>query len=398
MKMQAVIMAAGKSTRTYPLTMNKPKPLLKVLDRTVLEHNLDQLDGLVDEVIIVVGFMKEAIMDKFGDKYKRMKLTYVVQKEQLGTGHALQCAKSFINERFIVLNGDDIVSRIDIAALIDNHDYAILVKEVEDVTRFGAVMIEKDRVKGIVEKPSTNISKYANVAVYLFDIDVFRIELQKSARGEFEITDYVTELAKKGKMEFEVIKGAWLPIGYPWNYLEANVEMLKQFEESRIDKSAKIEEGVTMKGVVVVGKNTLIRSGTYIEGPVFIGDECEVGPHAYLRKETILMDKVRTRAEIIDSVLMDGVTAKHACYIGHSVIGENTNVAAGTITADYRHDSGHNHTLVNGKKVDTGRKKLGAFIGDNVRLGIGTLIYPGRKIWPNKTTLPGQVVKEDIVD
>jgi bifunctional UDP-N-acetylglucosamine pyrophosphorylase/glucosamine-1-phosphate N-acetyltransferase len=397
--MQAVIMAAGKSTRTYPLTVNRPKPLLKVLGKTILEHNLDQLDGLVDEVIIVVGFMKESVMDRFGDKYGKMKLTYAVQKEQLGTGHALQAAKPFIKDRFIVMNGDDLFSRIDIAALIDNHDYAMLVKEVPDVAgRFGAVVVENNKVKRIVEKPDTNISKYANIGLYLFDSDVFRIEIQKTARGEYEITDYVTELAKKGKMEFEVIRGNWLPVSYPWNYLEANVALLNQFEESKIDKSAVIEDNVVMDGVVIVGKNTIIKSGTYIEGPVFIGDDCEVGPHAYLRKETILMDKVRTRAEIVDSVLMDGVTAKHACYIGHSVIGENTNIAAGTITADYRHDAGHNHTLVNGKKVDTGRKKLGAFIGDNVKLGIGTLTYPGRKIWPNKNTLPGQVVKEDIVD
>jgi bifunctional UDP-N-acetylglucosamine pyrophosphorylase/glucosamine-1-phosphate N-acetyltransferase len=95
---------------------------------------------------------------------------------------------------------------------------------------------------------------------------------------------------------------------------------------------------------------------------------------------------------------MDKATAKHNSYIGHSVIGENCNIACGTVTADYRHDSKSNTTLVQGKKIDTGRRKLGAFIGDNVRTGIGTLIYPGRKIWPNKSTLPGQVVKEDIVD
>lgn len=392
--MQAVILAAGKSTRTHPLTVGRPKPLLKVLGRTMLEHNLDQLEGLVDEVILIVGFGKDLIIERFGQAYKGMKLLYVEQKEQLGTGHALQSAQQVLSEKFIVLNGDDLYSKRDIAAMMD-HDYAVLVREVEDVTRFGAVVVEDSKVKGIVEKPDENISRYANAGAYVFDTDIFRIELKKTGRGEFEITDYVTELARMGRMDFEVVRGRWLSVGYPWNYLEANVALLREIEDKSVDDSVEIEDNVTMKGVVVIGKGSVIKSGTYIEGPVFIGEGCEVGPGAYLRKDTVLMDGVRTRAEIVDSVLMDGVTAKHSSYIGHSVLGENTNVAAGTVTADYRHDGQNNTTLVKGRKVDTGRRKLGAFIGDGVRLGIGTMIYPGRKIWPGRTTLPGEVVKED---
>jgi bifunctional UDP-N-acetylglucosamine pyrophosphorylase/glucosamine-1-phosphate N-acetyltransferase len=394
MNMQAVILAAGKSTRTYPLTVNRPKPLLKVLDKTMLEHNLDQLHGLVDEVIIIVGFKKDMIIERFGSFYKGMKLLYAEQKEQLGTGHALMAAKEFLKGKFIALNGDDLYARVDIARLIE-HDYAMLVQEVEDVTRFGAVVVEADKVKKIVEKPDTNISKYANIGAYVFDPDVFAIELEKTERGEFELTDYVTAIAKMGKMEYEVVKGYWLSVGYPWNYLEANVALLRMIEKSSKDKSAVIEDNVTMKGVVVIGKNTVIKSGTYIEGPVFISDDCVIGPNAYIRPDSIIMDKVRTRSELYDVVLMDGVTAKHASYIAHSVIGDNTNIAAGLITADYRHDGKANWTLIKGNKHDTGRRKLGTFMGEDVTTGIGTLIYPGRKIWPGKMTLPGEVVKED---
>ncbi len=394
--MQAVIMAAGKSTRTYPLTVNRPKPLLEVLDRTILEHNLDQLEGLVDEVIIIVGFKKDMIIERFGASYKGLKLLYAEQKEQLGTGHALMTARQFLKEKFIVLYGDDLYSRRDLAAVVE-HDYAMLVRKVDDVTPFGAVMIEDGKVKRIVEKPDTHISDYANSGGFVFDTDIFRIELEKTVRGEYELTDYATALAKQGKLEYELIQGFWLPIGYPWNYLEANVAMLRQIETSSIDKTATIEDGVTIKGTVIIGKNTIVRAGTYIEGPVYIGADCEVGPHAYLRKDTILLDGVRTRAEIIDSVLMKGATAKHSCYLGHSVIGERTNVGAGTVTADYRHDGKNNMTLIKGAKVDSGRRKLGAFIGDDVALGIGTMTYPGRKIWPGKTTLPGQVVDKDIM-
>lgn len=394
--MQAVILAAGKSTRTYPLTVNTPKPMLKVLDKTIMEHNLDQLVGLVDEVIVIVGFQKDMIIDRFGASYKSLKLFYAEQKQQLGTGHALQTARDFLKEKFIVLNGDDLYERIDLARMLE-HDYAVLVREVDSVAkRFGAVVVEGDKVKQLVEKPDTDISKYANVGAYVFDPDIFSIELKKTERGEFEITDYVSALARMGKMEFEVVQGRWLPIGYPWNYLEANVAVLRELEHNDIDKSAIIEEGVTIKGNVLIGKNTVVKSGTYIEGPVFIGENCTIGPQAYIRKDTIIMDNVNTRSELYDVVLMDNVTAKHASYIAHSVIGPGCNIGAGTITADYRHDAGENWTMVKGMKINSGRRKLGAFLGDRVHTGIGTLIYPGRKLWPHCTTLPGEIVTKDI--
>lgn len=395
--MQAVILAAGKSTRTYPLTVGKPKPLLKVLDRTLLEHTLDQLKGLVEEVILIVGFGKEQIVEKFGSSYKGIKIFYAEQEEQLGTGHALMSAKSFLKGKFLVLNGDDLYNQSDLKALMA-HDYGILVSEVEDVTRFGAVVVEAGKVVKIVEKPAEKISRYVNTGAYVLNTDVFRIEIKKSERGEYELTDFITALARKGLVGYSVVQDFWLPIAYPWSYLEANVAMLKRLKKSSIDASAVIEDNVSMKGLVVIGRNTVIKSGTYIEGPVFIGDDCIVGPHAYIRKDTIIMDGVTTRAEMYDVVIMDGTTAKHPCYLAHSVIGENCNIGYNTVTADYRHDAGENWTLVNGNKVNSFRRKLGAFLGERVHTGIGTLIYPGRKIWPHCTTLPGEIVKKDITE
>src|SRR3989344_1124817 len=116
--MQAVIMAAGKSTRTYPLTLTRPKPLLPIANKPLLEHTLDNLHGTADEIILIVGYKKEMIRDKFGKSYKGMRLRYVNQKEQLGTGHALLMAKPFITGRFIVMAGDDLYSKQDIKACV----------------------------------------------------------------------------------------------------------------------------------------------------------------------------------------------------------------------------------------------------------------------------------------
>jgi bifunctional UDP-N-acetylglucosamine pyrophosphorylase/glucosamine-1-phosphate N-acetyltransferase len=389
-------LAAGRSTRTHPLTVNRPKPLLEVLGRTIVEHNLDQLDGLVEEVVLVVGFKREMIAEQLGSTYGRMKLTYVQQEQQLGTGHALLAARPYLADRFLVMNGDDLYSRADIEVLA-SCECGILVAEVDDITRFGAVLTSGDRVTRIVEKPPTALTNLANTGAYALHTDVLDFELARSERGEFEIVDFADQLAGEGRLTHVGVSDFWLPVSYPWNYLEANVHLLRRLSESRIDDSAVIEDGVTLKGTVVVGAGSVLRSGTYVEGPVYVGAGCEIGPHAYLRPDTILLDGVRTRAEVVDSVLMRNVTAKHSCYIGHSVFGEGCNIAAGTVTADYRHDAATNWSVVKDRKVDSGRRKLGAFVGDGVRLGIGTLIYPGRKIWPGLTTLPGEVVTADIV-
>jgi len=394
--MKAVIMAAGKGERCYPLTLTKPKPLLKIVNKTILEHNLEQLKGFVDEVIVVVGYKKEMIMNKVKKVYSGIKIKYVEQKKQLGTGNALMQAEKFVKGRFILMNGDDLFSREDIKNCL-RHKYCVLAKKVEDPERFGIVYLKNGFVKEIVEKSENPKSNLANTGLYVFDKKIFDIlnNINRTKRNEYEIPCAVNELAKNKNVYCEKVDDYWLPITYPWNYLEANVFMVEKMKKSQI--LGKIEPNVTIKGNVFVGEGTLIKAGTYIEGPAYIGNDCEIGPNAFIRKDTIIMDMVRTRAEIVDSVLMEGVTAKHNCYIGHSVVGENVNIGAGTITADYRHDAKDNMTIVNGKKIDSKRRKLGAFIGDNVNTGIGTLIYPGRKIWPGLGTLPGEIITKDKI-
>jgi UDP-N-acetylglucosamine diphosphorylase / glucose-1-phosphate thymidylyltransferase / UDP-N-acetylgalactosamine diphosphorylase / glucosamine-1-phosphate N-acetyltransferase / galactosamine-1-phosphate N-acetyltransferase len=390
---QAVILAAGRSTRTYPLTLTRPKPLLPVLNKPILQHNLEQLKGLVDEAIIIVGFMRERIEEQFGESFQGIKLRYIEQKDQLGTADAVRQAEPFLKGKFLVMCGDDLYSGEDIRRLSE-HKNGALVKEVQDPERFGVFVAEGDKAIRIIEKPKERISALANSGCYVFDRNIFSLlkAVEKSERGEYEITDAIGLLIPDG---FDVVKieDYWLPVSYPWNLVEANKFLLARMKGK---KEGTIEEGVHIKGEVSIGRGTVIRAGTVIEGPAMIGDDCVIGPSAYLRPGTVIGNRCVIRAEVVESVVMDDVKAKHHSYIGYSVIGKGCNIAAGTITADYRHDSGIHNTLVNGKKTGTGRKKLGAFLGDGVKTGINTSIYPGRKIWPGLGTLPGQIVKQDI--
>ena len=390
---QAVIMAAGKSTRTWPLTLTKPKPLLKVMNKEIIKHNLDALQGLVGEVIIIVGFKKEMIIEEIGHKYGRLKIRYAEQKTQLGTGHALKCVERLIKGKFIVIGGDDIFSKKDIKACL-RHKYAVLGCKVEDPGRFGVFVVKGKEVKKVVEKPKKFVSGIANAGLYVFDKSVFKFKLRKSQRGEYEIVDYINALIKKERVVCEKVKGRWLSVGNPWDLIEANSVLVSEIKN---DIKGKVEKNVIVKGKLKAGKGTEILSGTYIKGNVIIGENCLIGPNCYLRGNTSIGNgcHIGQAVEIKNSVIMDNAKVPHLSYIGDSVIGENSNLGAGTITANLKHDNKNVRSVVKGKIVDTGRRKFGTIIADDVHTGINTTIYPGRKIWPGVSTLPGEIIDKD---
>jgi bifunctional UDP-N-acetylglucosamine pyrophosphorylase/glucosamine-1-phosphate N-acetyltransferase len=159
-----------------------------------------------------------------------------------------------------------------------------------------------------------------------------------------------------------------------------------------------VENGAHIIGEVTVAETARIRSGTYIEGPALIGEECDIGPNCYIRPYTTINSKVRlgNACEVKESIIMDKAHVGHLSYIGDSIIGENCNLGAGTITGNFRLDGGSVKMVVKGALVDSGRRKLGAVLGDNVKIGIGALLMPGVKVGCNGWIGPGVVVYRDV--
>ena len=395
--MKVVILAAGKSTRTYPLTVTTPKVLLKVAGKSLLEHNLDALQGIVDVAILVVGFRREMIREALGDNYQGIKITYAHQREQLGTGHALLAAEQHLgNEEFIIFGGDDIYSRENIESLT-RETPSLMAQEVGDPSAFG-IWLERDgAVSGFQEKPENPESNLANCGIYVMDQDIFPHlkRLEKTVRGEYELNEAVNNLAEEKPIRIVRTKDGWIPVGYPWRLLEANRFML---EKMKPGIEGNVEKGATLKGRISVGEGTRILAGSYIEGPVMIGRDCLIGPNCYIRPYTCIGDNCRVgnASEVKNSVIGDGSKIPHLNYVGDSILGNDVNMSAGSITANLRHDRGIIKSMVKGKLTETGLNKFGSAIGDGTKLGARTTIYPGRKIWPGKTTLPGQVVDRDI--
>ncbi|HOF39492.1 MAG TPA: sugar phosphate nucleotidyltransferase [Candidatus Hydrogenedentes bacterium] len=395
--MKAIIMVAGKSTRTYPLTLTRPKPLLKVVNKPILAWLLDALRPVIDEAILVVGYRGDMVRDAFGAAYNGLPLRYVEQTEQLGTGHAVLQCEAYVDGPFIAMNGDDLYAPEDLQALAGTTNTA-LAKRVADPRQYGVLELDdRGRVARLVEKPQEPASDLVSVGAYTFTPEVFDVlrKTKPSERGEIEITSAIHELASRGDFHALTMAGYWLPVGYPWDLLAANEQLLKKMTPA-IEGS--VHPRAELSGPVHVGRDTVIRSGVVIDGPVYIGEGCTVGPNTWLRPGATLYNgcRVGQSCEVKNSILFDRCAIPHLSYVGDSIIGEHTNFGAGTITANTRHDGATIKSMVKGEMIDTGRKKLGAIVGDNVHTGIKTSLYPGRKLWPGTCTRPGEAVARDI--
>jgi len=395
--MQAVILAAGKSTRTYPITLTRPKCLVKIAGKPIIQHNLEALKGQVDEAIIVVGYGKEMVKDFLGREFLGIKITYAEQKEQLGTAHALLSAEKSVRGRFLVIMGDDIYHRKNMESILREKN-ALLVEKVKDPSRFGVWLAKNGFVSGFAEKPEKFVSDLANCGLYVLEPGIFDEirKLKKSERGEYELNEAVNNYAKSRQVKCVDAEKGWLSVGYPWDILNANERLL---EGLKPEIKGTVESHAVLKGPVSIGKGTLVRSGSYIEGPVIIGENCVIGPNCFIRGRTSIGNncKIGNAVEVKNCVIGDDVSIGHLSYFGDSVLGCGINIGAGTISANLRHDDQSIKMLVKEEMVDTQRRKMGVIIGDNAQTGINTSIYPGRKIWPGKSTLPAEVVSKDKI-
>ena len=403
--MDAVILAAGEGTRLRPLTSTRPKPMLPVGGKTILEWGLEALfAGGVDKAVIVVGYKKEVISDFFGKEHSGIKIEYVEQKEQLGTAHAVSMAEGKVSGDFYVMNGDLLVTNSLIEKFLNDHKKAkshnsMCLVKVEDPKQFGIVELKGNLVKGIEEKPEKPKSDLANAGIYIFGQEIFDAirKVKKSQRLEYEITDAIEMFIDKERMCGFSVGGTWMDIGRPWDLLAANEVILKDMK-AYTDKKAKIEKYAVLKGKVHVGKGTVIRSGSYIEGPCYIGENCTIGPNCYIRPSTFIRDKVHigNAVEVKNSIIMSNTNVGHLSYVGDSILGENCNFGAGTNVANLRVDNDEVRIDVKGTLMKSGRRKFGCIMGDDVKTGINVSIMPGRSIYPGSRIDAGSVVKNTI--
>jgi bifunctional UDP-N-acetylglucosamine pyrophosphorylase/glucosamine-1-phosphate N-acetyltransferase len=407
--MKAVILAAGEGIRLRPLTLTRPKHLIPVGGKPLLTHLLTSLKMAgIDEALIVVHYMAEKIQQFFGNgTHLGMKLEYMVQKQIGGTADAAGITEDYVKEDFLLIYGDLYITSNIIKHILRYHEkekpVAIMtVVPVKNPEQYGIVELDGSYVTGIIEKPKpkeapTNL---ANAGIYVFQPRIFEKirQTSKSSRGELEITDSLRLLIHEEKnsiVAVQISREEWLDVGRPWDLFEANQRALNQMESI---VEGEIEDGAHLIGSVTVKEQARIRSGAYIRGPVYIGEHSDIGPNCFIRPDTSIGKNVRigNACEIKNSIIMDKAHIGHLSYVGDSIIGEECNLGAGTIVANYRFDAKTIKTVIKDEVVDTERTKLGVILGDRVKTGINTLFMPGVKVGNESWIGPNVIAYRDV--
>ena len=406
--MKALLPVAGNGTRMYPLGVTTPKALIRILNKPLIEWTLQALvENGVDDVVIVTSagtfgsLIKDYVEQEIVAKQKYpLKISLIVQEQQLGTAHVIHVAKdSFAeNEDFLFLYGDDLYGPKNIAAVLAAPNLAVIGKEVTDPEKWGIFQAnEAGDLLNVVEKPAEFVGNLANIGCMKLNSRIFKLynQLEISVRGEYEITDSLQLLAKQEKITVIAAPDYWIPIGYPWHILEAT-EYFLQLQTSTID--GEVDSSVHQAGTLVLPKSSKILADCHLEGNILIGENVTIGPGARIRGSTVIGNNshVGFSVEVKNCVLGENVHIAHLAYLGDSIIGDDVNIAGGSMIANWRHDDQPIATPIKGQMVSTDRKKFGAVIGAHVRLGVNTSVYPGRKIWPNLSTRPGQIVDKDL--
>lgn len=393
--MQAVILAAGTSTRTRPLTYTKPKPLLPLLNSTILEHNLRELVGLVDEVVIAEFYLASMIQEKIGDEYLGIKITHKVLEGTPGTGGTISALQDVLKPPFLVINGDDLYFHADLERMVREERAALVYQNSGFMQRLDGWRIEDGKIKGLHHHGDTEPAVWGvATGAYVVGEEYFSLDPVKiSTRDETGLPHTLEQTLDTHDYTAVEVREEWIPIGYPWDLIVANRVLLRAMEPTRHSRP---DRGARLNGNIAIGKNTQIKAGTYIEGDVYIGDNCTIGPNVYLRDGVVLGDgcRIGQGAEIKNSVLMNDVNMHHFGYIGDSVIGSHVNIGAGTSVGNLRHDNKNWPTVVRGEKIDTGWKKLGAFIGDYSKTAVHTSLLGGSILGPASWTEAGEVVRQ----
>lgn len=363
---QAIVLAAGEGQRLRPFTVTRPKAMLAIADKPILQYAVEALaaNGIRD-IVFVVGYRKEHVFDYLGSgDWLGVNISYVTQDKQLGTAHALNAAREVAQDEFLVLHGDNLIEAATIADFISVTPEAVLVKREAVPERYGVVSVEGDEVKKIEEKPRQAVSNLVNTGIYAFTKKIFE------CMEEFlDIPDVLNKMIAGGyTVRALETEGTWLDVVYPWDILSLNAAILDGIE---VSLGGKIEDGVYLKGQVAIGVGTVVRSGSYIYGPTVIGSGCDIGPNVCIKPATSIGDNVviSTFTEIENSVIGNDVNIGPGCIIEDSFINKGC-VLKGRFSAF----SGQSETRING---DTPPADVGVMMGEDCAVENNVVAQPG---------------------
>jgi len=363
---QAVILAAGEGQRLRPFTAFKPKVMIPIANKPILRYVVEAVakNGIYN-VGMVVGYRKEHVINYFGSGEQfDVKIDYLEQRQQLGTAHALKQVEGKVKGTFLTISGDNIIEPETIAGMMQAKPNSILVKEQENVSKYGVIEANNGVATNIVEKPSEAISHLVNLGVYAFNEDIFQFIEQ-----ETDMVSVISSMINHGH-EIRVCETdeTWLDVVYPWDILKLNDMALAKTAPAT---GGTIERGAVIKGRVSIGKGTIIRSGSYIMGPALIGENCEIGPSVCILPSTSIGDNVFILpfTVVSNSMVANDVEIGPSSTIQDSIIDRGCKLGGHFIAS-----SGETEVKVDGEYH---RVQIGAMLGESCRTENSVVTSPG---------------------
>ncbi|HLZ20780.1 MAG TPA: mannose-1-phosphate guanyltransferase [Ktedonobacterales bacterium] len=374
--MKAVVMAGGEGSRLRPLTVTRPKPMVPIVGRPVMEHilNLLKAHGITD-VVVTVQYMASAIEDYFGDGSQfGMHINYSREEVPLGTAGSVKNAEEFLDEPFLVISGDALTD-FDLGAIIKYHqDHKALatltLAHVANPLEYGVIITDDTgHIRQFLEKPSWGevFSDTINTGIYVLDPVIFSY-FEKDKPYDFSQELFPYMLQKGDPIYGFVAEGYWCDVGNLAEYMKANADVLQAKVKVQIP-------GTDMGGGVWAEEGVEIAPDAQIFGPVYLGHDCKIKSGTIIHGPSCVghYTIVDDRAQIDRSVVWS-----------NSYIGERTELRGALVGTS---------TSVKSKAV----MFEGAVVGDHSVIDEGAIIQPGVKIWPNKEIETGAVITSSII-
>ncbi|MFP3871361.1 MAG: bifunctional sugar-1-phosphate nucleotidylyltransferase/acetyltransferase [Candidatus Natronoplasma sp.] len=395
--MKAVILAAGEGTRLRPFTATEPKVMIPVANKPILGYVVEALvENGITEIVMVVGYSRQRIMSYFGngDDFGA-EIEYVIQRKQPpsgGTAHALYQAKNKIDEEFLVLPGDNVISKETVSDLLEEmEEYSLLITKSETPSKYGVVTLKRggEEIENLIEKPERSPSHLISTCICSFPPKIFDHIEEAMNEGGYDIPSVFQRVLEEKSVKAITTTETWIDAVYPWDLLRVNSAALDAVNKKI---NGLIEENVIIKGDVKIGKGTRIRGGTFIEGPVVIGEGCDIGPNACIFPSTSIGDnsKIAPFTVIRNSVIMKGALFGANTTIEDSVIGEG--VRTGPNFSTYSSDS-----RVEAEDGLHEVKKIGVMIAEDTMIGSGVTIEPGVIVGKDCEIRSGRTIRENLV-
>jgi len=359
----AVILAAGEGRRLEPLTNRRPKPMVPVANRPLLEYVVEAVAAAgIDRIVLVVGYKQERIRNHFGDGDDwDVTIEYVEQATQLGTGHAVLQAEPVVDGPFVVLNGDRIVDAVAVSTvcdrLRDGDAPLVTVTAVEAPRDYGVVHLDGDRVTEIDEKPEGPVdTNRINAGVYGFTSGIFDAIRATNTTGELAITTTLNDLAERDNVTGVSYDGRWLDVSNLWDVLSVNAALVHDSDHARDAPATRqpVGDAVTVADDVVLAGNVRIAPNATLSGATAIGSNVTVAANAVVENSVVLPD----------AVIGPGAVVRDAVVAGNARIGPNATVVGGEATVVVG-DSVHRDVT------------LGGVVGDNTSIGGGATLTDG---------------------